>query len=347
MYRIVQSQRRTLCLYLGEETLRVARYTHIGEPVKVIEIVDEPTPDPEANEVTIRMEAAPIHLADLYCMQGKEQFEMPLPATPGFEGVGRISAVGPSVSDWSVGDRVFAPLASGTWRDEIVVPVSDLLPAPDGDAAQLALMPINPPTSYLILEDYGDLKEGDWVIQNAANSNCGRYLIELAKLRGIKTVNVVRRPELIPELQDLGGDVVLVDGDDLPERMLEATGGVRAKLGVDAVNGMATARIASCLEDGSTVLVYGMLTGEPCMLPPDVSFLQDIRLEGFYTIRQYAKRTPEEVRKIYEDLVKLFEEGHLTAKIAATYGLDQVKEAVAHAGRRGAEREGKVILTMT
>ncbi len=326
--------------------MRVARYTQRGEPVNVIEIVEEATPDPGPHEVTIRMEAAPIHLADLYCMQGKEQFEMPLPATPGFEGVGRISAIGSSVKEWSVGDRVFPHLASGTWRDELTVPTEGLLPAPDGDADQLSLLPINPPTSYLILEDFGDLAPGDWIIQNAANSNCGRYLIELAKLRGIKTINVVRRPELIPELEALGGDVVLVDGDDLQERVAQATGGAPVKLGVDAVNGMATARIAECLQDGSTVLVYGMLTGEPCMLPPDVSFLRDIRLEGFYTIRQYAKRTQDEVRKIYDDLVELFANGHLTAKIAATYDLDQVKGAVAHAGRRGADREGKIILTM-
>ena len=326
--------------------MRIARYTQIGEPVNVIEIVEEATPDPGSHEVSIRLEAAPIHLADLYCMQGKEQFEMPLPATPGFEGVGCITAVGLSVTDWKVGDRVFPHLASGTWRDEMTVLADGLLPAPDGDAVQLSLMPINPPTSYLILEDFGDLTEGDWVIQNAANSNCGRYLIELAKLRRIKTINVVRRPELIPELEALGGDVVLVDGEDLQERVSQATGGAAVKLGVDAVNGMATARIADCVADGSTVLVYGMLTGEPCMLPPDVSFLRDIRLEGFYTIRQYAKRTQDEVRKIYDDLVELFAQGHLTAKIAASYNLDQVKEAVAHAGRRGAEREGKVILTM-
>lgn len=326
--------------------MRVARYTQHGEPSDVITLVDEETPVPGAGEVTIRMEAAPVHLADLYCMQGKERFQPPLPAVPGFEGVGRIAALGSGVSDWSVGDRVFPPMACGAWRDALNVSATDLLPAPEGDAAQLSLMPINPPTSYLILEDYGDLQEGDWIIQNAANSNCGRYLIELAKLRGIKTVNVVRRPELIAELVDLGGDVVLVDGDDLSERVMAATGGVPPKLGVDAVNGMATARIASCLADGSTVLAYGMLTGEPCMLPPDVVFIRDIRLEGFYTIRQFGKRSPEEVRKIYDDLFRLFESGELTAKIAATYPLDQVREAIIHAGRRGADRDGKVILTM-
>ena len=101
--------------------MRVASYSRIGEPSEVIEINEQPTPAPKAGEVSIRMEAAPIHLADLYCMQGKENFNMPLPGVPGFEGIGRISAIGSDVLNWSVGDRVFPPMACGAWRDEITV----------------------------------------------------------------------------------------------------------------------------------------------------------------------------------------------------------------------------------
>jgi len=185
------------------------------------------------------------------------------------------------------------------------------------------------------------------VIQNAANSNCGLYLIALAKLWGIKTVNVVRRPELVPELKALGGDVVLVDGDDLPARVKAATNDAPIKLALDAVNGMATARLAACLANGGTVLVYGMLTGEPCMIPAEVAFMRDIRLEGFFTSRQFAKRTPEQIRRSTPDLAQYFRDGKLAAKIAGVYPLAKVKDAVAHAGRRGADRHGKVILSMT
>ncbi|MDX2221117.1 MAG: zinc-dependent alcohol dehydrogenase family protein [Rhodospirillaceae bacterium] len=326
--------------------MKTARYDRHGQPAEVIALIDQPTPTPGPREAVIAVEAAPIHLADLYCMQGLPRFRMPLPHVPGFEGVGTVRAVGAEVRNVRPGERVFLPLACGAWREEICVPADGLLPAPAGDAAQLALLPINPPTSYLVLKDFGDLKPGNWIIQNAANSNCGRYLIELAKLWGIRTVNVVRRPEPIADLTALGGDVVLVDGPDLAARVKDATGAAPIRVGLDAVNGQATQRLADCLADGATLLAYGMAAGENCVIAPDTLFLRDIRLMGFYTVRQFAKRTPAQVRAIYQELVDLFERGQLTAKIAATYPLARVKDAVAHAGRKGAEREGKVILTM-
>ena len=326
--------------------MRLAQYDVNGKPQDVIKIIDKPTPKPGKGEVTIQIEAAPIHLADLYCMMGKESFKMPLPATPGFEGVGRILEVGDGVNNFKEGDRVFPPLASNTWCDVIRVSCKGLIRAPKGRSDILSLLSINPPTSYLILEDFGNLKEGDWIIQNAANSNCGRYLIELAKLKGIKTVNLVRREEVIPDLIRLGGDVVLVDNENISEEMIKATNGAKPKLGIDAVNGMATARMANCLEDNSTILAYGMLTDEPCMLPADVVFMRNIKLEGFYTIRQFENRTELEIAEIYKHLSDLFESGNLSTEIAQVYSLDMVKDAVEHAGRRGSDRNGKIILTM-
>ena len=325
--------------------MRAAQYAGYGDPAEVISIVDLADLKPAAGEVLITVEAAPIHLADLYCMQGKESFQVPLPATPGFEGVVKVAALGDGITEYAIGDRVFLPMGSPSWREQAVLPAVDLIPAPQGDAAQIALLPINAPTSYLMIKDF-DIQPGDWLIQNAANSNCGRYLIEIAQSLGIHTVNVVRRPELIAELEALGGDVVLLDGDDLSQRVQEATGGAAIRLGVDAVNGMATARLGECLAEGGTILAYGMLTGEPCMVPSAMMWFRKLTLKGFYTAYQFADRTPAQVRQVYAEINRLFETGILRAKIAASYPLEEVKTAVAHAGRRGAEREGKVILTM-
>ena len=75
------------------------------------------------------------------------------------------------------------------------------------------MLGINPPTASLLLDEASDLNPGDWVVQNAANSGVGRSLIATAKARDIKTINLVRRPELVPELQAVGGDLVFVDED--------------------------------------------------------------------------------------------------------------------------------------
>ena len=87
-----------------------------------------------------------------------------------------------------------------------------------------------------MLSDFVDLKPGDWVIQNVANSAVGRLLIVLARQRGLRTVNVVRRAELAGELKALGADQVIVDGDDLAARVGK-TGEARIMLGVEAIGG--------------------------------------------------------------------------------------------------------------
>ena len=121
---------------------------------------------------------------------------------------------------------------------------------------------INPPTAQLMLSDFVDLKAGDWVIQNVANSAVGRLLIVLARQRGLRTVNVVRRADLAGELKALGADVVIVDGDDLAARVAKATGDAPIKLGVEAIGGAATGRIVDSVATDGTVVHYGSMSGE-------------------------------------------------------------------------------------
>jgi hypothetical protein len=78
----------------------------------------------------------------------------------------------------------------------------------------------------------------------------------IARQRGVRTVNVVRRAEVVPELTVAGGDVVLVDGPDLDGRVAQATAGARIVLGLDGVGGESTASLASCLVEGATVVCY-------------------------------------------------------------------------------------------
>ena len=193
--------------------MKAIQYASYGHPPDVADIVDIDLGILGDNEVRIRVEATPIKLNDLYCMSGKEGFRPPLPAVPGNEGVGKIIETGREVNKFVVGNRVFLPGEGGTWRDILQTSAAELQPAPsDGDPAQLALLCGNVLTAYLMLKDIVDLNTGDWVLQNTANSNCGGYLIKLARSWGYKTVNVVRRESLFDELKALGADAVV----DLP-----------------------------------------------------------------------------------------------------------------------------------
>jgi trans-2-enoyl-CoA reductase len=319
-------------------------HDHYGEPADVLRLVDLPEEHPQEGEIIVRMEAAAMHIADIRTVQGVAGFNLPLPRTPGFEGVGRVVRVAEGVRDFRVGDRVFPPSGSGTFREELRTRAAQCMPAPEGDAAQLSLLTINGPTAWVLLHGFADLKPGDWLVQNGANSSCGRYLVSLAREAGVRTANVVRRPGVTGELKSLGADVVLVDGPDLAERVREATGGVAPKLGVDCVAGSATQRLAECLAPGSTVVCYGAMSGQPCQLDFYLMFRNDLALRGISFRRELNKRTHAQVDSMYQGLAERIADGRLKARIAATYPLSMWREAFAQAARTGEEREGKVIL---
>ncbi len=325
--------------------MKVVRHCEFGEPRAVLQVLDLPPEQPAPDEVVVRMEAAAMHIADLRTITGADTFRFPLPRTPGFEGIGHVVRAGGAVREFKVGDRVFPALASGTFREEVRCKAAACMPAPEGDAIQLSLLTVNGPTAEVLLNDFADLAPGDWLIQNAANSSCGRYLIRLAKEKGVRTVNVVRRPVMIQELVELGGDVVLADGPDLPARVAAAVGGAPIKLGVDAVAGPATQRLAECLAPGSNVACYGSMTGRNSELDFYLMFRNDIRLIGVSFARQFQlRRTPAGVREMYARLATLMAKGVLTAKIAGVYPLDQIVEACERAAMTGNERDGKVVV---
>jgi len=318
-----------------------------GEPPQVLSVVDLSAETPAPDEVVIRMEAAAMHIADLRTIAGDPSFQFPLPRSPGFEGIGHVVRAGSAVTEYRVGDRVFPGLGSGTFREEVRCKAAACMPAPPGDAVQLSLLTVNGPTAEVLLEDFADLGRGDWLIQNAANSSCGRYLIRLAQIKGVRTVNVVRRAEMVEEIRALGGDLVIVDGPDLAQRVAAAVGGAPIRLGIDAVAGPATQRIAECLAPGSTVASYGSMTGQRCELDFYLMFRNDIRLVGVSFARQFAaRRTPAQVRAMYARLADLMSRGVLVAKIAGVYPLERIHEACERAGRTGAERDGKVVISM-
>lgn len=325
-------------------TVQALWHERHGEPRDVLRLVEHAPEAPGPDEIVIRMEASAMHIADVKTVQGALGLAKPVPRAPGYEGVGRVARVGAGVRDWRVGDRAFPPLGSGTFRQEVRVRADEAIPAPEGDAAQLAFLTVNPPTAWCLLEDFVPLAPGDWIVQNAANSNVGRYLVALVKLRGVRTVNVVRRAELVPEIVALGGDVVLVDGPDLGARVAAATGGAPIRLGIDAAAGEATQRIAECLCDGARLVVYGAMSQQRCQLDFYFLLFRDVSTCGFSTTRQMAKRTPAERRALYARLAALIEDGTLRAKIAAEYDLAHGVEAFEHALRVGPDRPGKILI---
>jgi trans-2-enoyl-CoA reductase len=323
--------------------MKKVEITAYGAPEQVAHCVEAPDvgrPDP--SEIVFDILAFPINPADLSLCRGNYRLRPPLPATPGAECVGRVAAVGPGVTHVKPGELV-VNMQRENWAQRRRIKAEDAIPLPSGlDVAQAAMLRINPATALLLLEDHVALKPGDWVIQNVANSAVGRHLIALARQRGVRTVNVVRRDDVAAELTALGADIVLVDGPDLAARAHDGVGGAPIRLGIDAVSGTACKRISDCVADGGVVVSYGSMSGEDLVMSRPALSFRGVSLTGFNLGRGLAKRSPEQVRAIYADLAIKLRDGVLKAPIDATYPIEDIKQALAHAQKGG--RNGKVLV---
>jgi trans-2-enoyl-CoA reductase len=315
-----------------------------GTPWEVARCAEVPDVGaPNADEVVFDVLAFPINPADMWFCRGSYRLKPPLPATPGAECVGRVTAVGGNVKHVKSGDLVIN-LQRENWAQKRKVKGDDAIPLPTGiDLRQAAMVRINPPTAQLMLSDFVDLKGGDWVIQNVANSAVGRLVMVLAHQRGLRTVNVVRRPGLADELKQLGADLVIVDGDDLAARVARETGDVSIKLGLEAIGGAATGRIVDCVGTDGTVVHYGSMSGEDPRAGRSNFIYRGVRLTGFMLGRFLAKRSAQKIREIYADLGGQVMAGRLFAPVDTVYPIDKIKDALAHADKGG--RNGKILVS--
>jgi NADPH:quinone reductase-like Zn-dependent oxidoreductase len=198
------------------------------------------------------------------------------------------------------------------------------------------MLGINPPTAALLLSEYVDLKPGEWVVQNAANSGVGRWVIAFAKTRGLKTVNIVRRRELVAELEAIGGDVVVVDSPDTAERIKATVGKAELRLALDGVSGPATGVLAATLSPRGTLVSFAAMSEGPMSIDPLDFIFKPLTMRGFWLGH------PEVAAKIAPAVVQaatMIASGRAHIPVSGTYPLSAIKDAVAHA-----QRGGKVLL---
>jgi trans-2-enoyl-CoA reductase len=324
------------------KSISAAVYETHGKPAEVLQVQEKPWPTPAADEVVVAMRAAPINPADLNAIEGKYPVRSPLPATPGFEGAGIVVEIGSAVKNLTTGAQAILPHNIGTWREAIAVKAEELVAAPaEIDPVQGAMLKINPITAWRMLHDFVGLKRGDWMIQNAANSAAGRAAIQISRELGYKTVNVVRRPELIEELRNEGGDVVLVDSENLREEVKNATNGAPIRLALNAVGGENALRVANTLAPEATMVTYGAMSLQPLRIPNGLLIFKNLHFCGFWVNKWYDEATPQQRVETFKPLFEMAKRGLLRTKVEKAYPLAQAKTAVTHAAQ--SKRSGKVI----
>ena len=320
------------------KALQIERF---GTPSDVLQLVDVPEVGaPATGEVVIAVEASPINQYDLLLIKGDYGYRPRLPAIMGSEGVGRVVAVGSGVKDLKEGDRVLVPFLHPAWAERVTTNAPWLRPLPRGDTKQFAMMGVNPPTAYMLLTQFVRLPRESWVIQDAANSGVGRATIAIANSLGLRTVNVVRREEVVEELKALG-DVVLVDGPELAKRVAAATENASITLALDGVANTSPTSLMSCMSDGGVLVSYGGVSRKPMIVEQGRLIFRNQTIRGFWLLHWYQSAKPDEVIKTFEYLAPLVASGAISTPVAETYDFDQATDAIAKAAHSG----GKVLFT--
>jgi NADPH:quinone reductase-like Zn-dependent oxidoreductase len=315
-----------------------------GEPSDVIELNTVPEPALGPEDVLISMEAAPLNPSDFLFVRGTYGLRPAFPSSVGAEGVGRIAKFGSKVDVALQSKRVLIipTYEQGTWADQVVAPVRNLVPMSDeADPLQLSMIGINPATAYLLLNRYVSLMPGDWIGQTAANAAMGQYIIALAKLAGVKTLNVVRREEAAEQVRQWGGDRIVLQDGNLHKDIEEALDGKKLSLVLDTVGGASAGELAKSLKPGGSIVVYGLQSGQFPAIPPKDLIYRGLSLHGFWLINWIRNAPRSEIEEIYQKLGDLVADGSLFAAVEHVYPLDQFKEAFKKSLK--SNRSGKIL----
>jgi NADPH:quinone reductase len=295
------------------------------------------------------MRACPINPSDLLVIRGQYGRLPTLPATPGFEGVGTIDAVGPGLLAWLRGLKVGRRVAvlngeGGNWQELVVLSARQVVPVSAALADdQVASFFVNPATAFVMTQRVLQPRPGEWLLQTAAGSALGRMVIRLGKQFGFRTLNVVRRGAQAEELRQAGAEaVVATDEESLPERVRALTQGTGVPWALDAVGGATGLAVVESLAAGGRMLVYGTLSAEPIALDPRLLMVGQKRLAGFWLSEWVRAQGVLTMLKLFRQIDRLLRQGVLTTTVGASFPVEQFRAALAQAQTTG--RQGKVLL---
>ena len=324
--------------------MRSIRFVEFGEPADVLTLEDVATPEPGPGQVLIRLRARPINPSDLFTIRGSYGMLPELPATPGLEAAGVIAALGEGVTQLQVGQQVVPLESAGTWQEYIVAQAGMVLPLPPSlSDTQASMLLVNPTTAWLLLQEALAVEPGQWVLQNAANSAVGRFVIQLSRHYGYRTINVIRRRALRDELLALGADEVICAADeDVVERVKALTGGKGARYAIDSVGGLSGSQLAQALGSGGTLIVFGAISRTPLTIDAGSMIFRGTSVRGWWLAHWFRSAGQEKIGRLFGALIPLIAAGTLHVPIAAEYDLADVKQAIAAA--EDSNRNGKIVL---
>lgn len=325
--------------------VKTAILSKIGPAEEVVNIESISQSDFDDFSILVKMQFAPINPADILMIEGNYASVPNCPTEVGIEGSGIIEEVGNKITNFKVGDKVMC-LSRTNWKTTQILKENEVVKLPESiDLQQAAMLKVNLASAYLMLTNFRKLSKGDWIIQNASNSAVGKNIIYLSKSLGLKTINLVRRDNVIDELFDIGADIV-INSDDINviKKQLHSKVDGPISLGIDAVAGDATNLLASLVNESGLVINYGLLSGKLCAIDPLNIVFRSIVIEGFWLAKEMKSMDYMAISTMYSNLIPFITNKQIYVNVDKTFPLSKISEALKAAKAYG--RNGKIQLDL-
>jgi NADPH:quinone reductase-like Zn-dependent oxidoreductase len=317
----------------------------------VLQIREVPLADPGLGEVRIAVEAFGLNRSESQMRQGTyPMIDASFPSRVGKEAVGRVTAVGPGVSDVELGARVttvpcFDMNKHGVYGEFAVVPATALAPVPRGlSTVQAAAIWQQYLTAYGPLVEYSELGPGSTVLVTAATASVGHACIQVAKALRATVIATTRSASKAEGLRRTGADHVIVTGEQpLAERVRTLTSGRGADVIVDSISGPIVDELAACAAYRGKIFLYGRLDERSTPFPLIACMKKALSISG-YTLWEIVLE-PERRARAERWIVERLEQGVFAPVIDRVFALDQIREA--HACMDANQANGKLVVAVT
>lgn len=331
---------------------RVIEFSETGGPEQ-LHFVERDLSPPGEGEVQVDIRATGLNRAELMLLAGQYLVEPVLPAKIGMEGAGVIAAIGPGVTGWSVGDEVcitpnLAVESYGVLAETANVPAAALQPKPANVTFQdAAAFWMAYPTAYGGLVNAGGLRQGanQTVLITAASSSVGIAAIQVASAHGATCIATTRTRAKAEQIRAAGAHhVIATDEENLGERVLEMTEGRGFDIAFDPVAGGMVDSLAEAAGNGSTIVEYGILSGEVPQLPLFAMLFKGFNITAFHVVFHLLAK-PDLFDTARRHLLPGWQNGQYRPVIDKVFSFDDAPQAYAYLASN--DQFGKVVIERT
>jgi len=298
---------------------------------------------PAAGEIVIDIMAAGVNFPDVLIIQNKYQFKPELPFTPGNELAGTVHAVGAGVTQYKVGDKVFAFVPQGAFAQQVKVTADAVLPMAAGmDFDTAAAITLTYGTSHHAVVDRAQLRAGETMLVLGAAGGVGLAAIEIGKALGARVIAAASTAEKLAVCKEHGADVLInYTTEDLRDAIKAATNGKGPDVVYDPVGGSYTEPAFRSIAWRGRYLVIGFANGEIPKLPLNLPLLKGASLVGVFW-GDYARREPAHNLAAMQELMRWLAEGKIKPHISARYALADTPQALIDMASR--KVTGKIVI---